>query len=119
MGERDGWEINRAAAQGREALTPSDLLADISEQVVIGQGKVVHLFSQLQGPLGSKKGKEHFNNQPNGHWSLLLEALPCQGEAWLLPGPAERAKDGGISRGQNLHFFKLGSPESQLLPGSL
>lgn len=34
---------------------PRHLLADISEQVVIGQGKAAHLFSQLQSPLGIER----------------------------------------------------------------
>lgn len=44
-------------------LSPSHLLADISEQVVIGQGKAAHLFSQFQSPLGIEREKQHFRNQ--------------------------------------------------------
>lgn len=42
---------------------PRHLLADISEQVVIGQGKAAHLFSQLQSPLGIERKKQHFKGQ--------------------------------------------------------
>lgn len=42
---------------------PSYLLADISKQVVISQGKAAHLFSQLQSPLGIEREKEHFRDQ--------------------------------------------------------
>lgn len=42
---------------------PSYLLADISEQVVISQGKAAHLFSQLQSPLGIEREKQHFRDQ--------------------------------------------------------
>lgn len=48
---------------GREAPAPSHLLADISEQVVIGQGKAAHLLSQLQCPLGIERETQHFKGQ--------------------------------------------------------
>lgn len=59
-----GWENDPApSVQGTEAPAPGHLLADISEQVVIGQGKAAHLFSQLQSPLGIEREKQHFKGQ--------------------------------------------------------
>lgn len=52
---------------------PTHLLADISEQVVVGQGKAAHLFSQLQSPLGIEREKEHFKGQQGDSKALLLE----------------------------------------------
>ena len=45
---------------GEGSPTPSHLLADISEQVVIDQGKAAHLLSQLQSPLGIEREKTAF-----------------------------------------------------------
>lgn len=51
---------------GEGSPTPSHLLADISEQVVIDQGKAAHLLSQLQSPLGIEREKQHFKDQQGG-----------------------------------------------------
>lgn len=49
--------MSRKPEQARGAPPQTGhLLADVSEQVVVGLRKVAHLFSQLHGPLG-KKGK--------------------------------------------------------------
>lgn len=49
---------------------PCYLLADISEQVVISQGKAAHLFSQLQSPLCIEREKQHFRDQQLAFLSL-------------------------------------------------
>lgn len=51
---------------GEGSPTPSHLLANISEQVVIDQGKAAHLLSQLQSPLGIEREKQHFKDQQGG-----------------------------------------------------
>lgn len=50
----------RSQTAGEGSPTPSHLLADISEQVVIDQGKAAHLLSQLQSPLGIEREKTAF-----------------------------------------------------------
>lgn len=55
---------------------PSHLLADVSEQVVISQGKAAHLFRQLQSPLRIEREKEHFRD----HQLALLSLREGWGE---------------------------------------
>ena len=50
----------RSQTAGEGSPTPSHLLADISEQVVIDQGKAAHLLSQFQSPLGIEREKTAF-----------------------------------------------------------
>ena len=64
--EKRGWEHDPGPREDAEPErrrgrpTPTHLLADVSEQVVIDQGKAAYLFSQLQGPLGIERGKTAF-----------------------------------------------------------
>lgn len=81
------------------------LPADVSEQVVIGLRKVVHLFSQLQSPLG-EKDKLGFQTPATGKMGFWGERAPLELPArrrWP-PGAGMRAEHlrghGGMSLAQ-------------------